>query len=333
MIAVDILLSIAFFSQVGIGVQGNFFLIYLFSFLFFTGQNLRPIDLIIIQLALTNSLVLLSKGFLEGLAALGLKNLLDDISCKIVFYIHRVAWGLSLSITCLLSGFQAIIISPHQPRWIKLKARVPRYILPSILFFWLFHMLQNIMILQNLQRSSDKRNNSVTIEYGHCSVNVTNDNRASYQAIVFFIPDAMGITFISFTCSYKVHLLHKHHKRIQQVHFNNFSPRAFPEIRATQMILLLVSTFVTFYLFSSFLPIYMYSVTPSPWVMPTCTFLASCFPMVSPFMLIHSDSQILRYYSAVRGRKSPQTKIDSMNTLSLISTQALIKEKKVPGRP
>ncbi|XP_074076340.1 vomeronasal type-1 receptor 1-like [Macrotis lagotis] len=301
----DMLLGVAFFSQTGIGIQGNFFLIYLFSFLFFTGQNLRPIDLIFIQLAIANSLVLLSKGVLQGLTVLGLKNLLDDIGCKIVFYLHRVGRELSLSITCILSGFQAIIISPHNPRWSKLKARVPRYILPSILICWVFHTLQNIGILKKLKGPRNTRNSSKTIEYGYCSVNIGTDI-TSIQAVMFSLPDVASLTFICFTSGYKVYLLHKHHKRVQQVHTASFSPRVFPETRATQMILLLVSTFVTFYLLNSIFTAYMHSRTPSPWLVHSSALLASCFPMISPFVLIHSDSQILRYYNTVCGRKSPQ---------------------------
>ncbi|XP_074076353.1 vomeronasal type-1 receptor 1-like [Macrotis lagotis] len=326
MTAVDILLGIAFFSQTGIGVQGNFFLIYFFSYLFFTRQNLRPIDLIFTQLALVNSLMLLSKGFLQGLAALGLTNLLDDIGCKIVFYLHRVARGLSLSITCLLSGFQAIIISPHSPKWIKLKAKVPRFISPSILICWIFHMLQNIIIIEKLKRSSGYRNTSEIREYGLCSVNVTIAISTSLHAVVFTLPDAVCLTFISFTSGYKVYLLYKHHQRI---HTASVSSRSFPETRATQMILLLVSTFVIFYLLNSIFTAYMHSRTPNPWLVHSSALLTSSFPMVSPFMLITSDSKILRYYNTVHGRKSCQTEMDSRNTLFPVSGQ----REKVTGRP
>ncbi|KAM9034832.1 vomeronasal type-1 receptor 1-like [Sarcophilus harrisii] len=306
MIPMDILLSIAFFSQTGIGIQGNLFLLYLFSFLFFTGQSLRPIDLILSQLALANSLVLLSKGFLQGLAALGLKNLLDDIGCKIVFYLHRVGRGLSLCITCVLSGFQAINISPQNSRFMKLKTRVPRYIIPSILLCWIFPMLQNISILEKLEGPRSTRNTSETNIYGYCSVNATTPISTSLHGVVFSLPDAVCMTFISFTSGYKVYLLHKHHKRVQQLHSDSFFPRFFPETRATQMILLLVSTFVTFYLLNSILTACMHSMTPRPWLLHSSALLASCFPMVSPFVLISSDSQILRYYRAVHGRKSSQ---------------------------
>ncbi|KAM9034833.1 vomeronasal type-1 receptor 1-like [Sarcophilus harrisii] len=304
MIPMDILLSIAFFSQIGIGVQGNLFLLYLFSILFFTGQNLRLIDLILSQLTLANSLVLLSKGFLQGLAALGLKNLLDDIGCKIVFYLHRVGRELSLCITCLLSGFQAIIISPQNYRFMKLKTRGPRYIIPSILFCWIYSMLQNIVILQILEGPRSTRNTSETKIYWYCSVNSATDISASLHAIVFSLPDAVCITFISLTSGYKVYLLYKHHKRVQQLHSDRFLLRASPETRATQTILLLVIIFVAFYLLNSILTAWMHSMTPRLWLWHSSAFLASCFPMVSPFVLISGDSQILKYYRAVHGRKS-----------------------------
>ncbi|XP_044523011.1 vomeronasal type-1 receptor 1-like [Gracilinanus agilis] len=311
MIHMDMLLSIVFFSQTVIGVQGNFFLIYLFTFMSFTGQRLRPIDLILTQLALANSLVLLSKGFPQGMAALGMKNFLDGIGCKIVFYLHRVARGLSLSMTCLLSGLQAIIISPNNTMWITLKIRVPKYIIPSSFLCWIFHMLQNIIILEKLQGPKGTRNISETNEYEYCSIDVANDINASLHAIIFSLPDAVLMAFIGFSSGYKVYLLHKHHKRVQQIHTVCFSIRAFPETRATKMILVLVSTFVTFYLINAILTAYMHSMTPRPWLQHSSAFMSSLFPMVSPFVLISSDSQILRYYSAVHGRRSPHTRTDS----------------------
>uniref|UniRef100_A0A4X2KZ20 Vomeronasal type-1 receptor n=1 Tax=Vombatus ursinus TaxID=29139 RepID=A0A4X2KZ20_VOMUR len=87
-----IILCIAFLSQTGIGVLGNAFLTCLFIFVFLRGHRLRPIDTILIQLALVNCVVLLSKGIPKTMTALGLMNFLDEIGCKIVFYLHRVTW-------------------------------------------------------------------------------------------------------------------------------------------------------------------------------------------------------------------------------------------------
>lgn len=44
---------------------------------------------------------------------LGSHNIVGSAWCKLVYYIHRTARGLSLCTTCLLSNFQAITVSPR----------------------------------------------------------------------------------------------------------------------------------------------------------------------------------------------------------------------------
>uniref|UniRef100_A0A4X2K709 Vomeronasal type-1 receptor n=1 Tax=Vombatus ursinus TaxID=29139 RepID=A0A4X2K709_VOMUR len=87
-------LRVFFLSQTGVGALGNSFILVLYTITFFTGHRLRPIDLIITHLlAFVNDLVLLSKGIPQTMAAFGLNNFLDDVGCKLVFYLHRVAQG------------------------------------------------------------------------------------------------------------------------------------------------------------------------------------------------------------------------------------------------
>ncbi|KAM9756361.1 vomeronasal type-1 receptor 4-like [Dama dama] len=51
--------------------------------------------------------------------------------CKVSFYTHRVARGVSICTTCLLSGFQAITISPSNSRGAKLKLEAPKFVQPA----------------------------------------------------------------------------------------------------------------------------------------------------------------------------------------------------------
>ncbi|XP_076961999.1 vomeronasal type-1 receptor 4-like [Callospermophilus lateralis] len=82
-----------------------------------SGFRSRPTDLILRHLTVANSLVLLSRGIPEIMAAFGLRRFLGDIGCKLVFSVHRVARGVSVTTTCLLSIFQYITVSPRNSRY------------------------------------------------------------------------------------------------------------------------------------------------------------------------------------------------------------------------
>jgi vomeronasal1 receptor len=95
------------------------------------GKGLIHKDLITKHLTFGNSLAIISRGILQTMAEFELKILLEDIGYKLVLYLYRVARGISLHTTRLLSCFQAITVSPNNTRWMKLKRRATKYIGPS----------------------------------------------------------------------------------------------------------------------------------------------------------------------------------------------------------
>ncbi|XP_044522739.1 vomeronasal type-1 receptor 4-like [Gracilinanus agilis] len=304
MISKDIILSIAFFSQTGIGVLGNSFLICLFAFMFLKGQRMRPIDTIVIQLLLANCLALLSKGIPQTMVALGLMDFLDEIGCKIVFYLHKVARDLSLSMTCLLSGFQAITISPSNSNWADLKSRAPQYLCPFSFFSWIFHLIFCSYVPWGIQGPKSTRNSTRPIQHnGYCSHPIPVGFYSSLFTIILSFPDAMYLGLMVSASGYMVFLLHRHHKQVQHLRISRLSPRASAESRATQTVLQLVSTFVCSYSLNCILAACMAFRECPPWAMPTSAFLASCFPTISPYVLIGSDSRVLSCCYAVCGRK------------------------------
>ena len=71
----------------------------------------------------------------------GLKDLLNDPGCKVVIYTYRVSRSLSVCVTCMLSVFQAVTLSPAaSPRWSSLKARLPSLLLPTFVGLWFLNM-------------------------------------------------------------------------------------------------------------------------------------------------------------------------------------------------
>ncbi|XP_068953315.1 vomeronasal type-1 receptor 1-like [Petaurus breviceps papuanus] len=300
-----IILSIVFCSQTVVGVLGNSFLACLFFFMYFIGHKLRPIDTIHAQLACFNLLLLLSKGIPQTMAVWGLKNFLDDNGCTLVFYFQKVSRGLSLSITCLLSGFQAITISPSSSRWAEVKARAPKYIVPTSSFCCITHLLLNIIVFVKVNGTQSSRNRSELHDYGFCSgLEATKIGDALFGAVVL-LRDAVFVGLMVFASGYMILLLHRHHKINQYLYVNSLSSMTSPKARATQSILLLVSTFVCFYSLNSTFISFMYFRKPRIWLIQCSGFLSVCFPTFSPFVLISSDSQLLRYCYGLWRKKVP----------------------------
>ncbi|XP_020859533.1 vomeronasal type-1 receptor 1-like [Phascolarctos cinereus] len=299
-----LLLGILFFIQTGVGILGNFFLLGLYTFTLLNGHKLRPIEYIFAHLASANSKVLLSKGIPQMIVCLGFKNFLDPIGCKFIVYLYAVARSVSLSMTCLLSGFQVITISPSNSWWAELKIQAPKCILPSCFLCWCFYLLINCTLLGTMHNSRYRTNNTKIWQLGYCSILTPASFNAALFAIIFSMPDVLCMGFMICSSAYLVLLLHRHHQQVQHIHSPHLSPRIFPEKRATQAILLLVITYVSFYSINSSLSFYQFKINKHPpWFTPTLDLLAAYFPAISPFVLIFSDSQVLKYWYALWHRR------------------------------
>ncbi|XP_044523157.1 vomeronasal type-1 receptor 1-like [Gracilinanus agilis] len=303
----ELLVAILFITQIGIGFLGNFFQLCLYISAFHSGHSLRPIDSIFVNLALANLKVLLSKGVPQTMFYLGLKNFLDPFCCKFIVYLQILSRSVSLNITCLLSAFQVITINPSNSRWSELKAQAPKYIVHSCIFCWCFNLLINFTMLGIMHNSRFMSNNTRWWHLGYCSVGSPNSFNASFHVMVFSLPDVICMAFMIWASAYLVFLLRSHHQQVQHIHSHNISPRMFPEIKATHGILLLVCTYVSFYSIDSILTFSSFQFGKyDSFLLPTAQFMASCFPAISPFLLISYDSQLHRYYYHLRCKKNSQ---------------------------
>ncbi|XP_012883107.1 PREDICTED: vomeronasal type-1 receptor 1-like [Dipodomys ordii] len=104
-------MGVGFLTQTAAGILGNSSLFSFHSYTLLTGQQMKPTDPIHHHLVFANNLVVLSRGIPQTMAGLGWKYFLDEAGCKVVLYFHRVARGVSLNATCLLSGFQVALFS------------------------------------------------------------------------------------------------------------------------------------------------------------------------------------------------------------------------------
>ncbi|XP_036599661.1 LOW QUALITY PROTEIN: vomeronasal type-1 receptor 1-like [Trichosurus vulpecula] len=288
----EMVLGLLLLFQTGFGALGNSFLLGLYTITFFTGPSLRPIDLLLCHLAFVNDLVLLSKGIPQTLSAFGLNNFLDDVGCKLLFYLHRVARGLSLSTTCLLSGFQAITLSPRSSRGAEVKIRKPQFLVSFCFLCWTFHLLTHHIILLEVKGPTRMKNITETNNLIYCSAPIGISFNVPLYLFIFSLPDVLCVGIMVGTSGYLVFVLYRHHQKVQYIRSNNHTPHSSPEIRATQTILLLVSMFVSFYSLNTILTLFMLFGTLTSWLAHINVFLGACFPACSPFVLIVSDSQV-----------------------------------------
>nr|XP_060507352.1 vomeronasal type-1 receptor 1-like [Panthera onca] len=300
MASCEFVVGILFLFQTGTGLLGNSLLLYFYVLTLFTKHAQRRTDLILNHLALANFLILFSRGIPQTLAAFCLDNFLGEAVCKIVFYTHRVARGVSLCTTCLLSGFQAITISLNNPRWAELKLRAPKFVQPSCCLCWILHLLINIVVPVKVTHPGSTRNITKR-DFGLCSVKGSNSFVSSLCAFLFTFLDILCLGPMGWASVSIVLFLQRHKQRVQYLHHTSLSPRASLETTATFTVLLLVSLFLSFYFLSSLLSLYITCfVNPSLQLVNIGTFLSACFPASSPYVLISHE---------IKGFVSCKTKI------------------------
>uniref|UniRef100_H0XVM7 Vomeronasal type-1 receptor n=2 Tax=Otolemur garnettii TaxID=30611 RepID=H0XVM7_OTOGA len=298
----DLAMGMIFLSQTTVGLVGNLFLLYHYSFVYFTRCTLRPTDLILKHLTVANSLVVLSKGIPQMMAAFGLRYFLSDAGCKLVFCVHRVGRGVCMGSTCLLSIFQAVTISPTNSAWAQLKLHTPKYIFPFNILCWVLNMLVNVILPVNVTGQWNSKNTTKNKDLGYCSVRVNTVVLLTHTTLSACY-DVLCLGLMTWSSGFLVFILYRHRQQVQYIHRTSLCPN--PESRVTQSILVLVSTFVSFYaLSSSCLLLLALFPHPSWWLVNTSTLITACFPTVSPFVLMHRDPRITRLGSACCGRST-----------------------------
>nr|XP_021485616.1 putative vomeronasal receptor-like protein 4 [Meriones unguiculatus] len=280
------------YIQAGLGVLTNMFLLFFYSFTIL-GHRPKPMDLMSCQLTFIHIMMLLTGGDIWLTDIFESLNIENHIKCKATFYIHRVMRGLSICITCLMSVFQAVTISPSNSLLAKFKPNLKKYMIYAFLCIWSL----------NLSFSS----NLIFYVGGFTNVSETNQMKVTESCSMFPVNYIIRGLFLTVTTSrdvflvavmlttsaYMVIILFRHQRQCKHLHSISHQ-RASPEKRATQIILLLVVFFVILYwvdfviLFTSVL-LWMYD----PVILTIQKFVMNAYPTITPLVHISSDKRII----------------------------------------
>ncbi|XP_015397037.2 LOW QUALITY PROTEIN: vomeronasal type-1 receptor 4-like [Panthera tigris] len=289
----DLAMRLIFLLQTIVGVLGNFSLLCHYLFLHLRECRAMSTDLILKHLIVANLLVIFFQRNPPNMVGLDVEHSLSDFECKLVFYVHKVGSNVAIGTICLLTVSQVIMISPVDSRWAGLKVKALKHLGTSNILCWVLNMMLNIMVLFFMTRKRSNTNITRKRDYGYCYC-------ISSSYIVQSLYVASGLSHDGFCLGLTIwasgsmaFILHKRHKQqVQYILRNNLSTRSSPETRATQSILVLVSTSVSLWALSFLHICVVVFNNPSLWLRNTSTLIAACFPTVSPCMLMSYDPRV-----------------------------------------
>ncbi|XP_004712585.1 putative vomeronasal receptor-like protein 4 [Echinops telfairi] len=282
-------------SLIGPGLGGNFFMFVEHVCAFIRGPEKKNINLIMMHLAFTNAMSLCVKGISDVIPVFHLSNFLDSVGCKTVIYLGRVARGLSICTTCLLSVVQAITISPRTTPWTKLKLRTAGQLLFCLLIFWTFNTLTSCNLLYYIASVKNMNRSEVSQHIGYCYLLPSTQIVRWLFLILMAVRDIVFQSLMGWSSAYMVDCLYTHHKRVLYLQNSRLiqKSKTRPEIRATQSILILTACFLFFYwtdfIFSFYLGFFS---TFDPIILNIKIFLTLGYASLSPFVLISRNFHV-----------------------------------------
>nr|AIX03097.1 vomeronasal receptor type I [Panthera leo] len=290
---IDFIRGTILLSLTGPGCAGNFFLFASHVYVFVMGPKKKPTDLLLVHLAFTNTMTLCARGIFDITAAFHVSNFLDSASCKTVFYLGRVARGLSMCTTCLLSVVQALTISPRTSSWRKLKPRTAWQVLPSLLLFWILNSLISSNLLSYITAAQSTNGSGITPSGSHpyCHMLPSGLTVRWLFLTLMALRDIISQSLMGWSSGYMAFRLCKHRQSVLHLRSSTSQRNSSPETRATRSALLLMACFLLFYwadfIFSFCIGSFL---TNDRTVLNIKLFLTLGYASLSPFVLISRAS-------------------------------------------
>ncbi|XP_034375261.1 putative vomeronasal receptor-like protein 4 [Arvicanthis niloticus] len=281
-----------FYFQAGLGVLANMFLLVFYIFIIL-GHRPKPTDLISCQLTFVHIMMVLTGGDILLTDLFESLNIGNDFKCKTTFYLFRVMRGLSICITCLLSVFQAVTISPNTSLLSKFKQKLKKYMIHIFLCIWFFNLsfsTNRIFYAAGFTNVSETNQMQVTKSCSNLPMNYI------IRGLIFTMSTSRDVFLVGvmlITSTYMVIILCRHQRQCKHLHaFSHL--RESPEKRATLTILVLVVFFVVMYWVDFIISftsdmLWMYD----PVILTVQKFIMYAFPTITPLVQISFDNRII----------------------------------------
>lgn len=136
----EVTLQILLLFQCGIGTMANILLFVHNVSPVLTGCQLRPKQVICTHMAVSNILILLMTMFPNNVFV-AQRNPLNDLQCKLEYFLRMVARSTILCSTCVLSTYQFVTLVPGNFTELMVRGRSPKAIRYSCCSCWLSYIM------------------------------------------------------------------------------------------------------------------------------------------------------------------------------------------------
>ncbi|XP_021009862.1 vomeronasal type-1 receptor 4-like [Mus caroli] len=282
----DLALQILFLCHVMVGTGGNILLfVHNFSPIL-TDSRLRPIQVILINLALTNALMLFLSTYSHDMIDFVPRKPPTDLKCKLAHFFHMMARGTNMCSTCVLSTYQFVTLVPGNWARVMFREISPKVVSYSCFSCWLCSVLNNAYIPMNVSGPQKTHNDSDSKGNSICSISGVSVD----MNFLRFSHDIIFLGIMAWTSVSMVIHLNRHHQRIHYIHNPNHKNTGHAETRAAHTILMLVVTFVSLYILNCISILFHISFVESRlWLRHVTKLLSLSLPTISPLLLIFRE--------------------------------------------
>ncbi|XP_051063108.1 vomeronasal type-1 receptor 4 [Phodopus roborovskii] len=282
----EVALQIILLCQVWVGTVANIILfVHNFSPVL-TGIQMKPTQTILSHMAVANAFILLITVSQKNMMDFASRTPLTDLRCKLEYFLRLVAQSLNMCSTSVLSSYQFVTLVPGNRGRVMLRGSFPNLVSYSCYSCWLFSVLNNVYIPIKVTGPQNTGNDTVFKNRLVCS---TSGFSVGF-VLMRFAHDVTFISIMACTSLFMVCLLHRHRQQMHHILTPIQDHRVHAETRAAHTILMLVVTFVSFYLLNVFCIIFHSLLMDSRlWLRHVNEVLAVSFPTISPFLLMLRD--------------------------------------------
>ncbi|XP_075471543.1 olfactory receptor class A-like protein 1 [Ascaphus truei] len=287
--------ALGFILLLVIGIPGNVFILLKFTYIKSIEKKLMPANIILVTLALTNLLVVISRIIPQTLDALGVENLLDDTECKLVLLTYRVSRAMSICLTTLLSCHQCMLIAPKTRYWTYIKTFITQNICFIVILLFCFNMSLTTSTILYSRKRINSTTSPYTLHLVYCDVDFLTYVSYFIYLLISIIREILFVVLMTLSSGYMVSVLHQHGKSMKGMRSSNRGQSKTVEYKASMAIILLVALYVV--LFGIDNSIYIYSLSPSsviPAMNETRIFLAASYSALSPIIIIATNPKLHR---------------------------------------